>query len=313
MTDRLKMSDPLTSLDLLSAISSLDLGHGRWLCVMQNGRIVDQCGQQVARASLSARQAKALGLLTSGTYGPPSTGLSKSADLQFFLESRLRANLQGLGSTLYTLTWKPWVTPSGVSRFRLRASVRRTSETERTGQQYLEIDGTWFPVEMFAPWPTPTTRDWKDGSYQTKVELNGLLGAGGLVGRMADNDDHGCLAHAGAELHDTEHHAQSCGCAGGVADLQGERWNGRQDTAWQGGRTCIEAGCIADRPGPTNGYWRAADWLGCTDGKWRPVEPGSFPLAGGAPARVGRLRAYGNAINPEQAKVFIKTIMELGL
>ncbi|AOJ11933.1 methyltransferase [Burkholderia mayonis] len=58
--------------------------------------------------------------------------------------------------------------------------------------------------------------------------------------------------------------------------------------------------------GPTNGFWRAADWLLCRDGKWRPVEPGTFPLAHGAPSRVGRLRAYGNAINAEAAVAWIK-------
>ncbi|WP_246184484.1 hypothetical protein [Pandoraea commovens] len=60
------------------------------------------------------------------------------------------------------------------------------------------------------------------------------------------------------------------------------------------------------RPSPTNGFWRDADWLFCRDGKWRPVEPGTFPLAHGAAARVGRLRAYGNAINAEQAAEFIR-------
>lgn len=58
--------------------------------------------------------------------------------------------------------------------------------------------------------------------------------------------------------------------------------------------------------GPTNGFWRDADWLGCTDGKWRPVEPDTFPLADGVPARVGRLRGYGNAINAEQAALFLQ-------
>jgi DNA (cytosine-5)-methyltransferase 1 len=64
------------------------------------------------------------------------------------------------------------------------------------------------------------------------------------------------------------------------------------------------------RPGPTNGLWRAADWLACTDGKWRPVEPGAQPLAHGIPNRVGRLRAYGNAINPHQAAEFIRAYAE---
>jgi DNA (cytosine-5)-methyltransferase 1 len=63
--------------------------------------------------------------------------------------------------------------------------------------------------------------------------------------------------------------------------------------------------------GPVNGHWRAADWLGCQDGKWRPVEPGTFPLAHGLPARVGRLRGYGNAIVPQQAEQFVGAVMEI--
>ena len=61
--------------------------------------------------------------------------------------------------------------------------------------------------------------------------------------------------------------------------------------------------------GPTNGNWRDADWLFCRDGKWRPVEPGAFPLAHGATTRVGRLRAYGNAITPQQAEAFIRSTL----
>lgn len=92
------------------------------------------------------------------------------------------------------------------------------------------------------------------------------------------------------------------------------------ETAWRG-----EAG----RPGPTNGFWRDADWLGCRDGKWRPVKPGSFPLVDGPAARVVRgsdngtpidadktsealamrLRGYGNAINAELAAEFVKAVI----
>ncbi|MCK5644888.1 MAG: DNA cytosine methyltransferase, partial [Gammaproteobacteria bacterium] len=65
------------------------------------------------------------------------------------------------------------------------------------------------------------------------------------------------------------------------------------------------------QPGPTNGFWSSSDWLFCRDGKWRPVEPGTFPLAHGATQRVGRLRAYGNAINAEAAEAFIEAYMTL--
>lgn len=117
--------------------------------------------------------------MTSGTYGPPSSGSSTSANLQSCLESRLRAVLSGLGSTLYTLTWKQWATPSGVSRFRLRASVRRTSETAPTGwptpttgdsirgtQSVIRrdndsIESTLTAKSSLASWPSPQARDWK--------------------------------------------------------------------------------------------------------------------------------------------------------
>lgn len=78
----------------------------------------------------------------------------------------------------------------------------------------------------------------------------------------------------------------------------------------QRGFPARDGGCEEhSQPGPTNGLWTAADWLLCRDGKWRPVEPSTFPLAHGAAARVGRLRAYGNAINAEAARVFIESAM----
>lgn len=85
---------------------------------------------------------------------------------------------------------------------------------------------------------------------------------------------------------------------------------------WVSGRD--SAGECAVRPrgleregqsGPVNGLWSTADWLFCRDGKWRPVEPGTSPLAYGAPARVGRLRGYGNAITLGQSQAFIEAYL----
>ncbi len=63
-----------------------------------------------------------------------------------------------------------------------------------------------------------------------------------------------------------------------------------------------------DRAGPVNGFWSDADWIICHDPngpRWRPVESGSSPLVDGSASRMGRLCAYGNAINLEQAAHFI--------
>ena len=59
----------------------------------------------------------------------------------------------------------------------------------------------------------------------------------------------------------------------------------------------------------TRGFWADADWISCRGGKWRPIEPGTFPLAHGAVNRMGKLRAYGNAIVLPQAVEFIKAAL----
>lgn len=87
----------------------------------------------------------------------------------------------------------------------------------------------------------------------------------------------------------------------------------------------VTAPGLHSRPLEVNGFWRDADWLLCRDGKWRPVEPGTFPLVDGAAARlgrvesgvarvassnrVGRLKGYGNAINAQAAAEFIRAYM----
>lgn len=57
------------------------------------------------------------------------------------------------------------------------------------------------------------------------------------------------------------------------------------------------------------GFWAGAEWIKCQDGKLRPIEPGTSPLASGIPARVVRLRAYGNSIVPQSAAAFIRATM----
>ncbi len=140
------MFTPQTSSHTPNVISSQASASGPMRFAVPAGQMIDLFGPVPALANLSARQAKELGLMTSGTYGRTSSTSSASATLQRSLESRLRAATQILGSTLYKMTWKAWDTGSGRSRFRLRASVLRTSATGSTG------------------WPTPQARDHKGAS-----------------------------------------------------------------------------------------------------------------------------------------------------
>ncbi|MFY3333302.1 DNA cytosine methyltransferase [Achromobacter xylosoxidans] len=151
----------------------------------------------------------------------------------------------------------------------------------------------------------------QDGQFSTN-DADAPGGAGGMA------DTNGRDAGAEREQRSGKHGQQPTdGRTGDLADATCSRW--REECADAGRRHVgdlaqrlaagLGAGGCDLRPGPVNGFWRAADWLLCRDGKWRPVEPGTSPLAHGAPARVGRLRAYGNAINAQQAQIFIEESM----
>lgn len=92
------------------------------------------------------------------TSGPSGSGSSASASLSSWLASRCKALLPCDGLTLFTLTWKTQATPSGRSLCRLRASGRRTEDTESSS----ELSG----------WVTPSARDWKDTPGMTTKGVN---------------------------------------------------------------------------------------------------------------------------------------------
>lgn len=135
------MSDLTIFEDTHSATSSPASASGRLLFDEPDGPTTGPSGPDPVRASLSARQAKEAGLLTSGTYGPPSTTSLRSAALQSSLASRLQARTASVGSTLYKLTWKERATPAGRSISALRASARRISDSGFGGSE--------------KGWPTP--------------------------------------------------------------------------------------------------------------------------------------------------------------
>lgn len=112
--------------------------------------------------------------------------------------------------------------------------------------------------------------------------------------------------------------ARTTGLAGGLADgdgglaRDGALQRGRQHRCEpQDGETCgLVEGAEPAGADATHGVWRDPDWLLCRDGRWRPVESGTFPLADGIPGRMGLLRGYGNAIVPPLAAEFVTAFLE---
>jgi DNA (cytosine-5)-methyltransferase 1 len=155
------------------------------------------------------------------------------------------------------------------------------------------------------------------------------ISASGLCGRAGDGDmadtghrtgrDCGELRRQSATHEDAtpkkirdgvEWSASYSGAEDDMADATGEQEHQEQqrppadEGEW---RPDGVGGCGMDyrQAGP----WDDAEWLTGADGKTRRAKPGVRLLAHGVPARVGRLRAYGNAIVPPLAAEVIKSFM----
>lgn len=61
----------------------------------------------------------------------------------------------------------------------------------------------------------------------------------------------------------------------------------------------------------SSSFWIPTEWLECDDGKKRPTEPGLCPLAYGPANRMGRIRAYGNALVAPVAEAFVRAYMDV--
>jgi len=167
------MSLQLTLNLTTNATSLLESEPGPTRSGSPDGLTTDPPGPEAAPASPSARQARERGLLTSS------------------LASRLHQKLDSLGSTLFRLTWKVRVTPSGRLIYALRASARRisgndcgswptTSATDwkssgRVGQRRRQLTEAALKV----PWPTPTV---STGAQTAENPTPGQTGGTSLPG-----------------------------------------------------------------------------------------------------------------------------------
>lgn len=168
--------------------------------------------------------------------------------------------------------------------------------------------------------------------------------------RLADADGRNASAERqqrGGQQRQQSQDSGSCGMGDAERNLSG-RMPG------QASGKKAESGCV-EKPGDngpvdagpgscgtsaSDNPWRDSDWLYCRDDKWRPVEPGTFPLAHGLPRGMGKcdagvlglakmagcdaaslkrakrhrvvaLRCYGNAIIEPVARQFIRDFHEI--
>jgi len=124
------------------------------------------------------------------------------------------------------------------------------------------------------------------GDSTERGQKSGDAGNGGSPhGDVADTD----RGRSGAERGD----------AGQVRGLSSEE-RGPEDSAPVSGGSGGEHG----------GHWGRTLWAVGSDGKARRIEPSIQLLAHGVPARVGKLRAFGNAIVPQVAAQVMMSFLE---
>lgn len=222
----------------------------------------------------------------------------------------VQADLEGMG---YAFGLVPF-TSAGIGAPHIRERAYWVAES--AGEQHQKLlpglekgngeEGGWSPAQSTGLCSASGM------GYTNVTRLEGLSGDDGAAGRegttgptAAPGVPDGLANTTGQLHHQCNDGANECGRQG---DTEQNRMGGEPVRALE-----------------VNGFWRDADWLFCRDGKWRPVEPGTFPLVDGAAARmgrvepgvarvassnrVGRLKGYGNAINAQAAAAFIRAYM----
>ena len=151
-------------------------------------------------------------------------------------------------------------------------------------------------------WPRLHPRSGRSG--EAEADIGGLRACG-----MADTDSSGLEVGRQQQTWRQREAAERGGSIVGMADAardgRSEGLDGGQTGAHRGARSAD-----GSWSGAGGAAWSDCDWIPCSDGVARPVEPRTHPLAHGVPARVGKLRAYGNAIVPQVAAAFIRAALE---
>lgn len=177
-------------------------------------------------------------------------------------------------------------------------------------------DRLWFVADRMGdtehngqPAPSFRGRDAKAVQHSSQGENSAvkLTGAGSFANvssvTLADADD----ARSNGDKTGTEQTGRCIApydCFEPLADTHNQRLQGSQ---WYG-TTGTQRASIGHNS--QRGFWDGAEYIAGPDGKARRFEPSIRLLAHGVPARVGALKAYGNAIVPQVAAEIIKSYMD---
>ena len=269
----------------------------------------------------------AAGKLPAGTVDERDIRLVQPADLKEFVQCHFFAGIGGWSLALALVGWpedRPvWTGSCPCQPFSVCGNKKGKSDERHLWPVLRKFVAVWKPPVIFGEQvASPLGREWFAG-VRADLEVMGYrVGAADLcaasVGAphrrqrlywVADARQEGCRFIRPRNDHDghyaSGHDAHGCREADrvGLASSSGlEKRQGEE----------VEQRAVRDEreAAGARGPWGNYSVVECSDGRARRVGSGVFPLAYGVPARVGKLRAYGNAIIPQVAAEFIKAYLE---
>jgi len=239
---------------------------------------------------------------------------------------RMRADLEAEGYAVGSIVLPACAVDAPHRRDRIWVAAERIGAVDYSQRERLE--GRAGDGEGPSGWPQqdrpaaeaggggvladPVRRGWNEGRARAESGLPDADGSSHECGDVGHPDSNGWESRLHASP--PARHGCSVVAAGGggdVADAGGERR--QQESGGAHGDEGTDEGRAAQLHHVASGHgegWGAAAWIIGHDGKARRVEPGIRLLAHGVPARVGKLRAFGNAIVTQVAAEVIAAYME---
>lgn len=298
-----------------NATSSPASAVGRSHYASPAGPTTERSGADRRRASRSRTPVSSLPPVMNGIYGPTYFASSVPEGPLRSLESRLRQRLGLIGSTECSLTWKESTTPAGRSYSRLVPSTPRTVEIVSTSPHATHTHTHTHSRTLLLDHGHDARLEGQSGHERHPT---GWTFEGRPVAEAGDGSDVGDVDFfaelerglaairaegSGEVAPERQVHAYDADRSIATADDDGF---GEQVPAAREQSAVQVARCDLDTDRP----WSSTTFIIGHDGKARRVEPSIRLLADGIPGRVGRLRAYGNAIVPHLAAQVIRSYME---
>jgi len=251
----------------------------------------------------------------------------RGADLAGYSRVHLFAGIAGWDYTLTLAGWPDnvpvWTGSCPCQPFSCAGKRAGTDDPRHLWPEFLRLITECQPATIFGEQVAGTAgREWLSGVRVDLETLGYAVGAADLCAASVGAPHIRQRLYWLAESANDNRWPGKCGEEKGVGS-DGERWRGfasrgplcgLADSERNDGRTDLpKRGQTRREVDLRDCPWSSYRTVKCADGASRriPTESAFLPLAHGIPARMVRLRGYGNSIVPQVAAEFVKAYMEI--